>query len=250
MASRSILELSHVSKKFPRIVAVNDVSLDVPAGSVYALIGPNGSGKTTTVKMITGLYRPTSGTIVVDGVDAHLSPESAKARIGYIPDEPFMYERMTGREFLHMVGVLYGMHEQERKAAIDRLLPVFPLDQVIDEFVGQYSRGNKQKISILAALMHRPKLLVVDEPIVGLDPESALMVQQLLRDFTKKGGAVFLCTHTLSFAEKEAQRIGVLHNGRIIREGTMTTLRKATNLPEGTLEDIYIACVREARAES
>jgi len=184
------LRLERLTKRFGARLAVDDLSLEVKAGEIYGLIGPNGSGKTTTVKMVTGLYRPAAGRIVIDGIDLAAHPEAAKRRIGYIPDEPFVYEKMSGREFLHLMGELYAVPRAERTRKIEELLTLYPIGEILDEYVESYSRGNRQKLAIMASLLHAPRLLVVDEPIVGLDPESTLRTRELLKRFAASGAVV------------------------------------------------------------
>ena len=240
MSSPFSLRIENLTKRFEALTAVSNLNIEVRAGEIYALIGPNGSGKTTTVKTITGLYRPTAGDIFVGGSSITKEPEKTKRQIGYIPDEPFVYERMTGREFLHLVGALFDIPPQDREIKIEKLLDTFSLAPIIDGFVENYSRGNKQKVSILAALLHEPKLLVVDEPIVGLDPESTIKAREIFTEFTKNGGAVFLCTHTLSFAESISSRIGLLQGGKLVEEGTLETLRRKSGKMQANLEEIYL----------
>jgi ABC-2 type transport system ATP-binding protein len=235
-----MLTLDRLTKRFGARVAVDSLSLQVKAGEVYGLIGPNGSGKTTTVKMVTGLYRPTDGHVRVGSHDLGADPEAAKRLIGYIPDEPFVYEKMSGREFLHLVGELYGVPRQERTSKIARMLELYNLGGIVDGYMESYSRGNKQKLAVLASLLHDPKLLVVDEPIVGLDPESAIRTRDLLKSFAARGGAVLLCTHTLAFAEAVCHRVGLLKDGRLIQEGDLSGLRQAAGLPTGSLEALYL----------
>jgi len=234
------LRLDGLTKRFGTLTAVRELSLAIRPGEVYGLIGPNGSGKTTTVKMLTGLYRPTAGRIVVNGVDLAVEPERAKRAMGYLPDEPFLYEKLSGREFLHLIGELYGVPRGVRAARIDRLLALFPLSAVIDTYVEHYSRGNKQKLTILAALLHEPRVLVADEPIVGLDPESAIATREIFTAFARGGGAVLLCTHTLSFAEAVCHRVGLLSAGVLVREGDLPVLRQAAGLPGASLETLYL----------
>jgi len=234
------LTLDSLSKRFGARLAVDDLSLTVEAGEICGLIGPNGSGKTTTVKMVTGLYRPSAGRILIDGIDLTTAPEAAKRRIGYIPDEPFVYEKMSGREFLHLVGELYGVARQERTRKIEELLALYPIGEVLDQYVESYSRGNRQKLAIMASLLHAPRLLVVDEPIVGLDPESALRTRELLKRFAADGGAVLLCTHTLAFAEAVCHHLGLLNNGRLVRDGDLASLRRLAGLPNASLEALYL----------
>ncbi|MBI4013749.1 MAG: ABC transporter ATP-binding protein [Candidatus Rokubacteria bacterium] len=240
------MRVDGVGKRFGALVAVRELSLAVPPGEIYGLIGPNGSGKTTTVKMLTGLYRPTAGRIVVDGIDLAAEPERAKRTIGYLPDEPFVYEKLSGREFLHLMGELYGVPRDERAARIERLLTLFPLSAVIDTYVEHYSRGNKQKLTILAALLHQPRVLIADEPIVGLDPESIITTRQIFTSFAQAGGAVLLCTHTLTFAEAVCHRVGLLAAGVLVREGDLGALRKAAGLPDASLEALYLTLARRA----
>ncbi len=235
-----LLRLERLSKRFDARPAVDDLSLDVEPGEIYGLIGPNGSGKTTTVKMATGLYRPTAGRVLVGGIDLHREPERAKRLLGYIPDEPFAYERMSGREFLHLIGELWGVPASVRAPRIDELVDLFEIGAILDAYVEHYSRGNRQKLAIIGALLHAPRVLVVDEPIVGLDPESAVRARELLRAFARDGGAILVCTHTLTFAEAVCGRIGLLRNGRLVAEGDLATLRARAAAPDGSLEDLYL----------
>jgi ABC-2 type transport system ATP-binding protein len=234
------LSLDRLSKRFGGRLAVDALTLRVGRGEICGLIGPNGSGKTTTVKMVTGLYRPSTGRIFVDGIDLAVAPEAAKHRMGYIPDEPFVYEKMSGREFLHLVGELYGVPQPERSRKIEEFLALYPIGEVVDQYVESYSRGNKQKIAIMASLLHGPSLLIVDEPIVGLDPESAIRTRELLKRFAAEGGAILLCTHSLAFAEAVCDRVGLLCEGRLIRDGTLDALRATAGLPVASLEALYL----------
>ncbi|HEV8308421.1 MAG TPA: ABC transporter ATP-binding protein [Methylomirabilota bacterium] len=238
------LRLERLTKRFGALTAVRELSITVEPGAIYGLIGPNGSGKTTTVKMLAGLYRPTGGRIEVAGVDLRAEPERAKRAMGYLPDEPFVYEKLSGREFLHLMGELYGVPRPERAARIERLLRLFPLSAVIDTYIENYSRGNKQKLTILAALLHEPRVLVADEPIVGLDPESTLTARQIFTSFARDGGAVLVCTHTLGFAEAICHRVGLLSEGVLIQEGDLASLRETAGLPEASLEALYLHFTR------
>ncbi len=235
-----LLRLDRLSKRFGDRLAVEDLSLEIAPGEIYGLIGPNGSGKTTTVKMITGLYRPTTGRVLVDGMDLQAEPVRVKRLLGYIPDEPFVYEKMTGREFLQLVGELYGVFAPERARRIEELLDLFSLGGIADEYAQNYSRGNRQKFAILASLLHAPRLLIVDEPVVGLDPESVIRTRDLLAAFAGRGGGALICTHTLTFAEQVCDRIGLLKEGRLIREGGLPALRAVAQRPDASLEDLYL----------
>ncbi|MFQ5520203.1 MAG: ABC transporter ATP-binding protein [Candidatus Methylomirabilia bacterium] len=229
-----------LSKRFGDRLAVDDLSFQVEPGEIYGLIGPNGSGKTTTVKMVTGLYQPTSGQVLIEGIDLSQDPEGGKRRLGYIPDEPFVYEKMSGREFLHLVGELYGVRRQARTQRVEELLDLYEIRQIVDQYVESYSRGNKQKLAIIASLLHTPRVLVVDEPIVGLDPQSAIRTREVVARFAQAGGSVLVSTHTLGFAEAVCHRLGLLKNGRLIRDGTLNDLRQGAGLPEASLEALYL----------
>jgi len=235
-----LLRLDRLSKRFGDRLAVEALTLEVAPGEIYGLIGPNGSGKTTTVKMIAGLYRPTAGQVLIAGIDLGAEPERAKGLLGYIPDEPFVYEKMTGREFLGLVAALYRVAEPERTRRIEELLDLYALGAAADGYVEHYSRGNRQKLAILASLLHAPRLLVVDEPIVGLDPESAIKTRDLVRRFAEMGGSALLCTHTLPFAEQVCHRVGLLTEGRLVEEGDLAALRRRAGLPDASLEALYL----------
>lgn len=237
-----MLDVQHLSKQFGETDAVKDVSFQVDAGQIYSLIGPNGSGKTTIIKIIAGLLQSTEGTVVVDEYNVLIDTPEAKQATGYIPDEPVVWKSMTGEEFLHMTGALYGMDADARAERIKELLPVFNLEGVEKTYFEQYSRGNKQKFSILAALMHKPKLLLIDEPIVGLDPVSAETASHLFRDFAADGGAVLMATHTLPVAEKLSHRIGLLNTGKLVASDTFQALRGQADLGnDAHLEHVYMS---------
>lgn len=234
------ISVKNVTKRFGKVTAVSNLSLGIREGELYGFIGPNGSGKTTTIKMMTGLYRPNEGTVLIRGNDLEKEPEKAKALFGYIPDEPFVYERMTGREFLYLAGRLYDIGKDGVTKRLEELKSLFPLEGILDDYAENYSRGNKQKLTILAALIHRPRILIIDEPIVGLDPESALIAKNLFANFTKDGGTIFVATHTLSFIQDIASRIGILKNGKLLEEGTIHDLRKKARIESRSLEELYL----------
>ena len=235
-----ILNVERLTKTFGKTVAVNDLTLSIKGGEVYALIGPNGSGKTTLVKTIAGLLRPNEGTVTVDGVEVVKDPARAKAALGYIPDEPSAWSGMTGEEFLHFMGAIWGVSESDRKERIKALLATFHLAGIEKGYFEDYSRGNKQKFTIMAGLLHGPKLLLVDEPIVGLDPESAEIAKNEFRQFANRGGAVLIVTHTLGVAQEIADVIGVLKNGTLVHSAPFAELRNTAKLGDGaTLGDVY-----------
>jgi ABC-2 type transport system ATP-binding protein len=236
-----MLTVKGLSKRFGDLQAVDDVSFSIDDGEIFCLIGPNGAGKTTIIKSIAGLFEPDSGSIVVDGKDALKEPRAAKSLIGYIPDDPSVWSVMTGEEFMHFVGILFGVQSDVRAREVKRLLAEFDLLGIEGNYFESYSRGNKQKFSILAALLHKPRLLLVDEPIVGLDPLSARKAKELFQAFAHAGGAVLLVTHTLPVAEEIADRIGVIKHGRLAAQGTMDELRALAHLERtATLEDVYM----------
>lgn len=239
-----MLQIQNLTKKFGNKIALENVSLEVKPGEIFCVIGPNGSGKTTLIKTVVGLLQPTNGLAKIGDYDVFLNPEQAKAQIGYIPDEPTVWSSVTGGEFLNIVGALYNMPPAKRELEIKKLLPLFNLEGMEKEYFDGYSRGSKQKFSILAALLHSPKVLLVDEPIVGLDPTSSEMAKQQFKRFTKEGGSVLMVTHTLQVAQDIANRIGFLFQGQLKAVGTLKELRAKAGLPENaSLDAVYKALV-------
>ena len=235
-----MLTIKNLTKYFGENKAVNDVSFTINKGEVFSLIGPNSSGKTTIIKSILGLLQVSGGNITVDKYDITNYPEKAKAQIGYIPDEPSIWGSMTGEEFLYFTQALFGIDEKYRVQSLPKLLATFNLEGLEKKYFEEYSRGNKQKFSILAAMSHHPKLLLIDEPIVGLDPTGAEIAKKLFVAYAKAGGSVLLVTHTLPVAEEISDRIGFLKNGSLVAVGTLAELREKAELSqEATLEDIY-----------
>lgn len=239
-----MLEVKNLTKTFGKLTAVDDVSFQVKPGEIFALIGPNGSGKTTIIKIISGLLQPTKGEVVIGDYDVVKNQIEAKRLIGYVPDEPVIWSSMTGEEFLHFSGALYDIDEKERIEKIPKLLSIFNLKGIEKGYFEDFSRGNKQKFVILAALLHNPKLLLIDEPIVGLDPTSAEIAKQKFVELAKNGCAVFLVTHTLSVAQNIANRIGILHKGKLLVADTFENLKSKASLSSGaSLDDVYGAFV-------
>ena len=235
-----MLKIENVSKKFGNKIALNNTSLTISPGEVFCLIGPNGAGKSTLVKMIAGLLQPTDGKISVNDFDSASNPSEAKSLIGYIPDEPTVWSAVTGQEFLQIVASLYSLDQKTTAERIPKLLNLFGLKGIEQEYFDDYSRGNKQKFSILSALLHEPKFLLVDEPIVGLDPTSAEITKTQFTEFAKNGGGVLMVTHTLTVAQAIATRIGFLENGQLKVVGTLAELRLKSGLTENaTLEEVY-----------
>ncbi len=234
-----MLEIENLTKKFGDFTAVNNVSLQLEEGELFSIIGPNGSGKTTIIKNILGLLRPTEGDVLVGGKSVKDNPKETKAKIGYIPDEPKIWSCITGEEFLYFSGKLYGVSEEEIESRIPDLLSKFSLSGIEKKYFENYSRGNKQKFTILATLLHGPELILVDEPIVGLDPQSAEVAMDLLSKFVSDGGSVFMATHTLPVAQEYSSRVGVLHKGELVEVGSIDGLRDKMGDKEASLLEIY-----------
>ncbi len=235
-----LIETRNLVKRYGTKVAVKDVSFDVNAGEIFGFLGPNGAGKTTTIKIIVGLLRPTSGSVKVGGYDVQLQPMQAKATSGYVPDTPNLYAKLTGRELLRFVGDLYDLDRKLATQRVEDLLRMFDLIGAADDTIDSYSHGMQQKTALAAALMHDPKVLVLDEPTVGLDPKSARLIKDILRQMAERGTAVFLSTHILEIAERMCDRIGIINQGELIAVGTMDQLRSLGKAGEGSLEDIFL----------
>jgi ABC-2 type transport system ATP-binding protein len=236
----SLIETQNLVKKYGEKLAVKDVSFSVQAGEVFGFLGPNGAGKTTTIKMIVGLLQPTSGTVRVAGFDVLAQPLLAKAASGYVPDTPNLYAKLSGRELLRFVGDLYNLDRAQVAQRADELLRLLDLAEAADNTIDSYSHGMQQKTSLAAALMHDPRVLVLDEPTVGLDPKSARLIKDLLRQMADRGSAVFLSTHILEIAERMCDRIGIINKGELVAVGTMDELRSLGKAGEASLEDIFL----------
>ncbi len=237
--SAALIETKNLVKRYGDKIAVDDVSFDVYSGEVFGFLGPNGAGKTTTIKMIVGLLQPTSGSVKVAGYDVQAQPLLAKAASGYVPDTPNLYPKLSGRELLRFVGDLYELDRQQVERRIDELLRLFSLVEAGDDSIDSYSHGMQQKTSLAAALMHDPRVLVLDEPTVGLDPRSARLIKDMLRQIANRGAAVFLSTHILEIAERMCDRIGIINQGKLIAVGSMEELR-SLGKGETSLEDIFL----------
>ncbi|MEP6754184.1 MAG: ABC transporter ATP-binding protein [Chthonomonadales bacterium] len=239
-ASSPLIECRGLRKTFGNLVAVSELNLDIRPGELFGFLGPNGAGKTTTIKMMTGLLRPTSGTALIGGYDIQTQPLQAKGLFGYIPDNPFLYEKLTGREFINFMADIYSVTAENRAQKIDDLLTLFELYEKRNELIQGYSRGMRQKISLAGALIHTPKVVFLDEPTVGLDPKSARLMKDILRRLCDDGAAVFVSTHILEIAERMCDRFAIINRGNIVAQGTMDQLRSQAVGGSESLEDIFL----------
>ncbi len=234
-----MIEIRHLTKRCGAFTAVEDVSLSVSPGDIYGFLGPNGAGKTTTIRILAGLSLPTSGTVRVAGVDLGSDGAAARAAIGYVPDRPYLYEKLTGRELLQFVVNLYGREWRESQEGALELIRYFDLQEWLDVRIENFSHGMKQKLVIVSSLVHDPSVLVIDEPMVGLDALAQKQVKVLLRRLAEKRKTIFLTTHTMSVAEAVCDRIGILNHGRIVASGTTTELKANRALEDVFLELTY-----------
>jgi ABC-2 type transport system ATP-binding protein len=233
-----MISIQGVTKSYGKKVAVDHLSLDIASGEFFAVLGPNGAGKTTTIKMIAGLLRPDAGRILLCGNDVHQDPIAAKRLCAYVPDQPFLYDKLSGIEFMNFIADLYGLNGDARRKEMDRLIELFNLKDFVRELTESYSHGMKQRLVLAATLLHGPKVILVDEPLVGLDPHTARLVKQVFREQAKAGTSIFMSTHVLSVAEDFADRIGIMLNGKIVALGRLEELRKQAQM-DGRLEDVF-----------
>jgi ABC-2 type transport system ATP-binding protein len=234
-----MIRTENLTKRFGSKLAVANLDLDIAAGEFFCFLGPNGAGKTTTIKMLTGLLHPTEGRAFLGGHDIRKEPLQAKRIIGYIPDSPFLYEKLTGREFMRFVAGLYHLEDGRVAEYGEELLEIFELRSVADDLIEDYSHGMRQKLSFASCFLHDPKIVIVDEPWVGLDPKNIRFVKDYLKTRTREGLTVFMSTHTLSIAEEIADRIGIIHNGKLLHLGTVPEI-KALADRTGSLEDVFL----------
>ena len=235
-----MIELKGITKKFGDFRAVDNLNLKVDKGEIFGFLGPNGAGKTTTIKMIAGILLPTAGSIAIGGIDMATQPEAAKRKIGFIPDRPYLYEKLTGMEFLKFTADLYDVPHEIYLERARKNLEMFSLADWSDELIESYSHGMKQRLIMSAALLHDPEIIIVDEPMVGLDPAAIIMVKDLLQRLAQNGVSVFMSTHTLTIAEDTCDRIGIIHRGRLIASGTTADLQREANVTDADLEKVFL----------
>lgn len=245
-----MIRVEHLEKKYGRFQALHPLDLEVRDGEVFGFLGPNGAGKTTTIRLLAGILPPSSGRVFIDGIDIALDPTGARSRVGYIPDRPYLYEKLTGWEFLEFVGGVYGLSTARVHAAGEALLDSHGLLSFADHLVEGYSHGMKQRLVLSATLLHEPHVLIVDEPMVGLDPRGARQIKDVFRRMAGEGRTVFLSTHTLDVAEEVCDRIGIIHKGRLVALGTMAELRSGAAAGDADLEDVFLRVIAEESVQS
>lgn len=241
----AVVSLNNITKMYGDFCALKSLKLNIKEGELYGFLGPNGAGKTTLIRILTGIIRPTAGSVVINGFDMSIQPELSKAQIGFVPDRPYLYEKLTPMEYYEFMAGLYGL---DIGTAVDKgceVLKLFGMWNWKNELIESFSHGMKQKVAISAAILHDPGIFVIDEPTVGLDPKSVKILKVFFTELTKKGKTVFLATHTLSVAEDICDRIGIIHKGNIVAEGTMSDLRNLASAPGSDLENIFLKLTEE-----
>jgi ABC-2 type transport system ATP-binding protein len=240
MSSAYAVELRGVTKRYNEILAVNNLNLTIPTGEIFALLGPNGSGKSTTLKMLLGLLQPTAGQVTVLGIDVQKDPVAVKRQVGYVPESPNVYEFLTGIEYLDFIADIYSVPNAEKQQRITEYLKALQLEGREGDMINSYSDGMKKKVSLIGAFLHKPKLLILDEPLNALDPRSARIVKDYLHQLKSQGVTTILSTHVLEIAEAVCDRIGIMYQGNIIALGNMNELRERASAPDSGLEDIFL----------
>lgn len=240
-----MLDIKNLTKKFGEFTAVNSINLKINKGDLFGFLGPNGAGKTTTIKMTTGLYSITSGSISINNIDVAEEPLRAKEIIGYIPDNPFLYDKLTGKEFLYFSGGLYNLSKSFLKNKIEELVELLKIKEWLNKRTEEYSQGMRQRITIASAFLHDPQLIIIDEPMVGLDPQSAHIVKQVLKQKADEGKTVFMSTHSLNVVEEICNRVGIINNGNIIFNDTIEQLEKMKLAHNRNLEELFIRLTNE-----
>jgi ABC-2 type transport system ATP-binding protein len=241
-----MIEIEHVTKRYGDFCAVDDLSLTVQPGEVFGFLGVNGAGKTTTLRMLAGILKPSHGVLRIGGFDIERQPREAKSITGFIPDRPYMYAKLTGREFLYFVSDLYSVPQEQAEQRVYSLLTDYKLTEWQDELIESYSHGMKQRLATCAALVHEPKVLIVDEPMVGLDPHGARLLKQQLRKYAEAGMSILLSTHSLNVAEEVSDRLAIIHRGKLIALGTLKEIRERSGRDKEDLEEIFLEMTTQA----
>jgi len=236
----NIVELRNVVKRYNELTAVDNISLDIKSGEIFGLLGPNGSGKSTTMKMLMGLIKPNQGNIKVLGIDVEKEPVKVKSLVGYSPESPNLYEFLTGIEFLDFIGDIYAVPIEDKKKRITEYLKALQLEGREGDMISSYSEGMKQKTALISAFIHKPKLLILDEPLSGLDPRSARIVKDFLQEIKRQGRTTIISTHILEIAQAVCDRIAIMYQGKILALGNMQELRELSKSPDSGLEDIFL----------
>jgi ABC-2 type transport system ATP-binding protein len=244
--ARHMIEIKNLTKKFGDFVAVDTVSLNIPSGEFFGFLGPNGAGKTTTIKMMTGLFTPTSGTIRINDFDVVKQPIEAKSTFGYIPDHPYLYDKLTGREFIYYMGGLYNMKKEQLKESAEQVIDLLELASWVDKKTEDYSQGMRQRVTFAAAFVHNPRTIIIDEPMVGLDPRSARIVKDSLKQRAEAGASIFMSTHILEMAEELCDRIAIINKAKIIFLDTKENLERHKSKYDGKLESVFLELTKEA----
>lgn len=239
-----MIELVHLVKRYGDLLAVNDITLTVPRGEFFAVLGPNAAGKTTTIRILAGLIKPTSGSARVAGFDVQTNPLEARRRLAYVPDFPFLYDKLTPWEFFRFTGQLFRMSEADIQSSARELIARFSLEPFLGKPIEGLSHGTRQRVAIVSALLHAPEVLVLDEPMVGLDPHHSRVLKDILKERSGRGMTIFVSTHQLSVAEEMADRIGIIHQGRLLAVGTREELRRRSGV-EGALEKTFLALTED-----
>ncbi len=240
--STAAVSFAAATKRYGSVTAVDNLDLTLQPGELFGFLGPNGAGKTTAMKMAAGLVKPTSGTVLIAGYDIQDHPLEAKRLFGFVPDSPYIYESLTGREYLHFSAGLYKLDHSYTKRRVAELTDMFGIGDMIDKRAGEYSHGMKQRLVTASAFLHDPKIIIIDEPMVGLDPNAVRKLKVILKDYCRNGGTVFFSTHTLSDAEELCDRIGIIHRGRLITCGRLVEMNEVY----GSLEDMFIAATSQS----
>ena len=245
-----LIKFDAIHKNYGDFTAVKEINLEIAKGELFGFLGPNGAGKTTMIRMLTGIIKPTSGSISIGGYDLYKEPIKAKSLIGYVPDRPYLYEKLSPVEYFEFMGGLYNVPKARIKEVSERMLKLFDLWDKKDELIESFSHGMKQKTAMIAAILHDPEILVVDEPTVGLDPKSIKLVKEYFKQYTQEGKTLFLTTHTLSVAEDLCQRIAIIRHGEIVALGSLKDLQEQAKMPGNDLESVFLKLTEEEQEVS